>query len=294
MGLETRGLGVGHRGWPGFWGLDLQVPPGAFAHRLRRCPAGMTPESAERFDRFRRYPPEVAAAIAQAILKALPSGKDPPTLLEIGAGTGVMALPLLGLGCRYLGLDQDPEMLRRFREKAEGLGNWELLLADARSIPLPEGSVDGVLLVRFWHLVAEWERVLAEALRVLRPGGVLLEGFERIVSPEEEALFRAWESALGQEGIGVERGLHGRRLQEVGEALRALGLAPEVREVVAWREERPLRELLELLEHRVFHFAQGVPEAAHRWAVAAVRAWAEARFGGPEASSPPRSASSCG
>lgn len=246
----------------------------------------MTPERAERFDGFPHYPEEVAAAIARAVLEALPQREGPPTLLEIGAGTGAMALPLLRLGCRYLGLDQDPEMLRRFREKAEGLGNWELLLADARSIPLPEGSVDGVLLVRFWHLVEEWEEVLAEALRVLRPGGVLLEGFERIASPAEEALFRAWEEALERQGVRVERGLHGRRFQEVGEALRALGLAPGVQEVAVWQEARPVGELLDLLEHRVFHFAQGVPEEAHRRAVAAARAWAEARLGGLEAPLP--------
>lgn len=131
----------------------------------------MSTQETHLFDRFRRYPSKVGQRIAGAIRRALPQDSKPPVLLELGVGTGAMALPLLGEGLRFVGLDSDSEMLRRFHEKVPKGEEVEVLQADARAIPLASASVDGVLVVRFWHLVSEWRQVLAEALRVLRPGG---------------------------------------------------------------------------------------------------------------------------
>ncbi|MFN4073282.1 MAG: class I SAM-dependent methyltransferase [Thermus sp.] len=245
----------------------------------------MSPENVARFERFRRYPDQVLERVASAILGFLPSGEKPPTLLELGVGTGAMALPLIARGCRYLALDRDPEMLWRFRERVGEREGVEILEADARAIPLPHAWVDGVLVVRFWHLVSEWPRVLAEAIRVLRPGGVLLEGFERITSPGEESLFQVWEAAVRERGGVPARGLHRKRHQEVGRALRALGLSPKTLLVVRWRETRRAREFVDLLQERVFHFTHGVPEEAHQMAMERVWAYVES-LGGPEAPLP--------
>ena len=78
----------------------------------------------------------------------------------------------------------------------------------------------------------------------------------------------------------VERGLHQRRLAEVEEALKRLGLRPKARQVVVWREERTVREALEALEERLYSFTQAVPEAVHAKVMPRLRAWAEAEFGG--------------
>lgn len=240
----------------------------------------MERERVQRFDRFRRYPEGVRERIAQAILAALPQ-EGKPVLLELGVGTGAMAMLLVGR-CRYLGLDSDPEMLHLFREKTAGLEDVVAVEADARAIPLPSGSVDGVLVSRFWHLIPDWRGVLTEALRVLRPGGVLLEAWEHIWSPTEEALFRVWEEALEARGMRVDRGLARRRRQEVREALKALGLRPAVRLVARWRERREIEEFVDLLQAKVFHFAQAVPEALHLEAMGAVQAFVE-KLGGPHA-----------
>lgn len=228
------------------------------------------------YDRLRAYPPEVAGRIATAMGGALQARGEEPLLLELGAGTGRIALPLIARGYRYVALDNNPAMLEVFRQKAAGvMRKVRLLLADARAIPLPEESVHGVIVVHLWHLLPDWPKALAEALRVLKPGGVLLEGWDQVAAEAEWRLQERWRALVEAEGVRVERGLHRRRLAEVEEALRRLGLKPKVRQVVAWREERTLREALEALQDRLYSFTQAVPEEVHArvmprlWALAA-------------------------
>ncbi|AEV17074.1 MAG: class I SAM-dependent methyltransferase [Thermus sp.] len=232
------------------------------------------------YDRLRAYPPEVAGRIATALAAALQGKGEDPVLLELGVGTGRIALPLIARGYRYLALDKDPAMLEVLRQKIAGAARKvQLLEADARAIPLPDESVHGVIVVHFWHLLPDWPRALAEALRVLRPGGVLLEGWDQVEAEEEWALQERWRALVEAEGIRVERGLHRRRLAEVEEALRRLGLRPKARQVVAWREERSLREALEALEERLYSFTQGVPPEVHRRVMPRLKAWAEEALG---------------
>ncbi|MCH1927210.1 hypothetical protein L6232_20580, partial [Shewanella sp. C31] len=70
------------------------------------------------------------------------------------------------------------------------------------------------------------------------------------------------------------------------EALRRLGLRPKARQVVAWREERSVREALEALQERLYSFTQAVPEEVHQRVMPRLWALAEAEFGDLDQSFP--------
>lgn len=90
-------------------------------------------------------------------------------MLDLGAGTGKLTEALLARpGARVTAVDPDPGMLAELRSRysaaaAEG---------SAETIPMPDASVDAVLVGQAWHWF-DPERALAEIARVLRPGGVL-------------------------------------------------------------------------------------------------------------------------
>lgn len=101
------------------------------------------------------------------------------TVLDLACGTG-LNFPLLatrlGPGGRLLGLDLTRAMLRRAGRRARRR-NVSLIEADAAAIPLADDSVDAVLCSYGMAIVPDYRRAIAEAVRVLRPGGrlVLLE-----------------------------------------------------------------------------------------------------------------------
>lgn len=229
------------------------------------------------YDRFRALPPEALGQIATAIAQALP---EEGAVLELGAGTGRLALPLIARGLWYIGLEADPVRLQVFQEKVRGVTRRvRLLQAEAVRIPLEGEEVHGVLAVDLWHRLPDWPRALAEALRVLRPGGVLLEGWEGAEGEEDWALQERWRALARAEGYPLERGRRRRRLEEVEGALRRLGLEPRTQEVARWPETHPLRERLEALEARVYSFTHLLPEEVHRRVMERLWAWAEAEWG---------------
>jgi len=232
------------------------------------------------YDRLRAHPPEVAGQIATAMASAVHPKGEEPVFLELGVGTGRIALPLIARGYRYIALDADAAMLEVFRQKIAGVDRKvQVVQADARAIPLPDESVHGVIVVHLWHLVPDWPKVLAEAIRVLKPGGALLEGWDQAEEGPEWTLQERWRAFAAEEGFPVERGLHAKRLKEVEEALRRLGLKPRTREVARWREERTPREALEALSERLYSFTQGLPEPVHARVMERLWAWAEAELG---------------
>ncbi len=231
------------------------------------------------YDRARAHPPEVSGQVAGAMAGEV-SGVEDPVFLELGVGTGRIALPLIARGYRYLALDTSPAMLDVFRQKVAGVTRKvRILQADARDIPLEDESVDAVVVVHLWHLLEDWPRALAEALRVLRPGGVLLEGWDEAEASEDFRVQEAWRRFVAEEGVKVERGRHRRRLGQVEAALKELGLAPRTGVVARWTEERSLRQSLENIQERLYSFTWTVPEEVHHRAVVQLWAWAEAEYG---------------
>jgi SAM-dependent methyltransferase len=118
---------------------------------------------------------EVEAAIGRALgvgLGGAPIGR----LVDIGTGTGRM-IELFGPGAEAaLGIDRSPEMLRLARAKlAEaGLGNAELRQGDMYALPLPSGSAETVIIHQVLHYAQNPAAAVAEAARLLGPGGRLL------------------------------------------------------------------------------------------------------------------------
>ena len=104
--------------------------------------------------------------LAGILARLLPE-RDP--LLEVGVGTGAVAFGLTELGRTVVGVDLSRPMLAIARGRLPG----RVAAADALRLPVRSGSVDGVLIIHVLHLVAEIPATLAEAARVLRPGGTL-------------------------------------------------------------------------------------------------------------------------
>ena len=114
---------------------------------------------------------EVEAAIARALGKR-PVGR----LVDIGTGTGRM-IELFGPAANSaLGIDRSPEMLRLARVKlAEaGIPATELRQGDMYALPLSSGSADTVIFHQVLHYAQQPAAAIAEAARLLAPGGRLL------------------------------------------------------------------------------------------------------------------------
>jgi SAM-dependent methyltransferase len=96
-------------------------------------------------------------------------------VLEVGCGTGVLTrrIALLDEVDSVVGVDPAPSLIDRARKLAKDLPNIEFREADGRSLPFEDGGFDVVTFDSTLSHVPFPERALAEALRVLRPGGRL-------------------------------------------------------------------------------------------------------------------------
>jgi SAM-dependent methyltransferase len=137
---------------------------------------------------------------------------------EVGAGGTIVDCPC-GAGpalralrsdaaVRYVALDLSPSMIRRARRRARlrGLAGVEFAEADATDIPLPSASAD--LFLSFWglHCFDDPTAAVAEAARVLKPGGRLVGScFVRGVdSRRQRLLVRSGSGDFGRVGTQPE------------------------------------------------------------------------------------------
>lgn len=115
----------------------------------------------------------VADSAVEARMRAM-LGDDIGVLVDIGTGTGRM-IELFGDAARHaIGVDRSPEMLRLARAKLDGRTGWELRQGDIAALPLGDASAHTVILHQVLHFIPAPEAALAEAARLVAPGGRIL------------------------------------------------------------------------------------------------------------------------
>ncbi len=133
------------------------------------------------------YDPEQVSALPQLAVEASMGCGNPTAVadleegevvLDLGSGGGIdvlLSARRVGPTGKAYGLDMTDEMLALAREnqRKAGVTNAEFLRGEMEDIPLPEGSVDAIISNCVVNLSPDKDRVLAEAYRVLKPGGRL-------------------------------------------------------------------------------------------------------------------------
>lgn len=132
-------------------------------------------------------------------------------VLELGPGPGLTTDLLRRRTTHLTAVESDPRLASSLQERLEGT-NVEVVRADATAMPFPDGSFSAVLSFTMLHHVPSaplQDRLLAEAWRVLRPGGVFA-GTDSTSSP------LLWLVHLGDTMVLVDPSTFGRRLKAAG------------------------------------------------------------------------------
>ena len=113
------------------------------------------------YDRYRPAPPP------QALDCLIPP--DASVVLDLAAGTGAVTRLLIGRAARVVAIEPDDRMRSVLAARCP---EAEVLEGRGEDIPLPDASVDAVVIASAWHWL-DPERAVPEIARVLRPGGAL-------------------------------------------------------------------------------------------------------------------------
>jgi ArsR family transcriptional regulator len=111
-------------------------------------------------------------ALAEALLKLM----EPRVIADLGAGEGTLSQLLAQRAQRVIAVDNSPRMVEFATDlaRAHGVANLEFRLGDIESPPIDASTVDLALLSQALHHAHKPAQAIAEAARILRPGGQIL------------------------------------------------------------------------------------------------------------------------
>ena len=236
---------------------------------------------ADVYDSTRGLPDGVAAQVADALATILRETGDAPRLLEVGIGTGRMAVPLAERGVRVTGIDISPAMLAILLGKRRDIN---VMLAEAARPPLRPASFDASLFVHILHLVPDAEATVRATLALVRRGGIAIAGGDDhrdSIRAEADAITqRAVRDLSGVDMAGRQPYMDGQQTFE--RVARELGAVVETKRLAAWTSSTTARRMIERLERRDFSSAWKIPDAIMPELLGRVRPPLEALFGGYE------------
>ena len=163
----------------------------------------------------------VAASLGCGNPTALAQLQPGEVVLDLGSGGGIDVLlsarRVAPHGKAY-GLDMTDDMLAlaRRNQREAGVANAEFLKGEIENIPLPDASVDVVISNCVVNLSGDKDRVLAEAYRVLRPGGRLAISDVVVRGPVPPAVRRSVELWIGCVAGAIEEREYAAKLARAG------------------------------------------------------------------------------
>lgn len=198
-------------------------------------------------------------------------------VLEVGVGTGQVALPLHAAGIPLVGIDLARPMMEVLAEKAGGQAPFSLVLADATRLPFGEDVFGAAYLRWVLHLIPDWRAAVAEMARVVRPGGVLLASLGSYGGPRSDIQERFAELA----GVSTEPvGLTWSGYAGLDEAMAELGATKRDLPPITDVERNGIEEFIEGIAQNAYSWTWKVEDPTRLAQVAAeVRRWAEDRYG---------------
>ena len=233
---------------------------------------------ADIYDATRELPAFVPNRIADRVVIATRATAE-TRFLEIGVGTGRIALPFLERGYRYTGVDISERMMDQLRAKIRDKDvNLTLVNADITQLPFEDATFDVVIGVHILHLVPEWQKAMREVRRVLAPGGYLVLGYED-VAPDDPGheIRHQWHEFVRESGVNLT--MRSGSWPAIEAALIDGGAYMSVYRVAHWVEELQPAILLNEQRTRVFSHSWEVPddvlEAVHKRMVT----WTTERYG---------------
>ncbi|MFT5429580.1 MAG: 2-polyprenyl-3-methyl-5-hydroxy-6-metoxy-1,4-benzoquinol methylase [Myxococcota bacterium] len=127
-------------------------------------------------DRYSKKPVDNPDAFEQKIATTKSRMSSSDVVLDIGCGTGSLALRLAGSGAHIHGLDFSPEMIRIANEKSATVDNVTFHVGkfDESFRAIEPGSLDGICAYSLLHLVEDTSPVLAQIFKLLKPGGFFI------------------------------------------------------------------------------------------------------------------------
>ncbi len=230
------------------------------------------------YDQTRSLPEKVMAQLVPMLIAELPAG----TCLEIGVGTGRIAMPLMLRGVDVVGVDIALEMLRLLLSKSRAA---RLALADATRLPFRDRTFKSAIASHVLHLIPGWKVALDELTRVVAPGGVILASR----SADTKAV---WHRAVRRRFFveagdppwppGIDR------IEQLDEEMEARGATVRRLGDVHNEEQVSIDDLLAALAKGVWSACWSIDEPTRLRAAAATREWAAGEFGDLRARRPTR------
>lgn len=234
------------------------------------------------YDQTRSLPDALMDQLVSRLVEALPREG---TCLEIGIGTGRIALPLIQSGIRVVGVDISAEMLRRLREKA---GDVPVAIADATRLPFADRTFHSAIASHVLHLIPAWKAAVDELARVVVPGGIVLASRSGDTGADwHRAVRRRFFDEAGNPPWppGIDR------IAQLDDEMRARGAAVRKIDDVRTEGTATISELIDLLEKGIWSACWSLDDETRRRAAAATRAWARQNFDDLDAPRPTQESS---
>jgi SAM-dependent methyltransferase len=213
----------------------------------------------------------MARLIPMLLAEIPPQGR----CLEIGVGTGRIALPLARAGVSIVGVDISREMLRRLVVNAGGT-TPSIGIADATRLPFEDHAFSSAIASHVLHLIPGWVVALDELFRVLRPGGVLLASRRGRPPHSWEGTVRQHfivESGTGPWPPGIDR------IEELDYHMQSRGAVVRTLPELHVDGSSSIGMLINNLEAGYWSGCWNVDQATRTRAAEATRQWARHEFG---------------
>jgi len=199
-------------------------------------------------------------------------------VLDVGAGTGRVAIAFAAIGYKTVALDPALPMLNELGRKAPER-EIQPVVGEGARLPFTAGHFDAVILARVLYLMADWQKVLQQAYDVLKPGGCLFHEWGNGEADEAWVQIREKARTLFEDA-GVSNPFHpgARSEAEIDNFLARLGLDLRNELRIGPGPRMTLLDFVEKIVSGEFSYIWNVPKHVRESCLPKLKKWSESTF----------------